>query len=82
MFKRGTFTIATKDGLEATNGYHTADLGLHWHGQRWIITHLNTGFVVMKFKAKKTEAIAIAERVAGLDCWDFVGLTRMEEPHA
>lgn len=75
-FARATFLIANLvDGVvEERHGYADQTLGLHGGRGGWLITHLNTGSLVMRFKAKKADALRVAGLVAALDCWDFVDL--------
>lgn len=82
-FVKAQFSIATKTGVEVRKGYCDATLGLAGAGGWWRITHLNTGFLVMRFKAKKAEALATADVVAALDCWDFTDIRgwKNRDPH-
>ncbi len=78
-FERGSFAIATPMGSVKTAGWVTSELGLHFAGREWKVVHLDTGFAVMNFeRVSEARALEIAEKVAALDCWDFIGPTGWE----
>ena len=68
---RAVFQIAMRSGPQTRPGFTYRELGLHYEGPHWTVTHLNTGHSLCDISADERRAKIIGAMLAECGDWSF-----------